>query len=54
MYESDGSVMVYWHALDAGDASLVQAVFARGIAASGHYICVGEGAKGRALESAEV
>lgn len=22
MYESDGSVMVYWHALDAGDASL--------------------------------
>ncbi|KAI4587070.1 WD repeat-containing protein 54 isoform X1 [Ovis aries] len=41
MYESDGSVMVYWHALDAGDASLVQAVFARGIAASGHYICVG-------------
>lgn len=41
MYESDGSVMVYWHALDAGDASLVQAVFARGIAASGHYVCVG-------------
>ncbi|XP_036729124.1 WD repeat-containing protein 54 isoform X6 [Balaenoptera musculus] len=41
MYESDGSVMVYWHALDAGDASLVQAVFARGIAASGHFICVG-------------
>nr|XP_058935017.1 WD repeat-containing protein 54 isoform X4 [Kogia breviceps] len=39
MYESDGSVMVYWHALDAGDASLVQAVFARGIAASGHFIC---------------
>lgn len=27
----------------------VQAVFARGIAASGHFICVGEGAKGRAL-----
>ncbi|KAB1267009.1 WD repeat-containing protein 54 [Camelus dromedarius] len=22
MYESDGSVMVYWHALDSGDASL--------------------------------
>lgn len=21
MYESDGSVMVYWHALDSGDAS---------------------------------
>lgn len=32
----------------------VQAAFARGIAASGHYVCVGEGAKGRALESAEV
>ncbi|XP_039708611.1 WD repeat-containing protein 54 isoform X2 [Pteropus medius] len=41
MYESDGSVMVYWHALDAGDASPVQAVFARGIASSGHFICVG-------------
>ncbi|KAB1266953.1 WD repeat-containing protein 54 [Camelus dromedarius] len=47
--ESDGSVMVYWHALDSGDASLVQAVFARGIAASGHFICVSEGAEGRAL-----
>ncbi|XP_004437211.1 PREDICTED: WD repeat-containing protein 54 isoform X1 [Ceratotherium simum simum] len=41
MYESDGSVMVYWHALGSGDASPVQAVFARGIAASGHFICVG-------------
>ncbi|XP_072793538.1 WD repeat-containing protein 54-like isoform X2 [Vicugna pacos] len=41
MYKSDGSVMVYWHALDSGDASLVQAVSARGIAASGHFICVG-------------
>ncbi|XP_013007010.1 WD repeat-containing protein 54 isoform X2 [Cavia porcellus] len=41
MYESDGSVMVYWHALDSGDAASVQAVFARGIAASGHFICVG-------------
>lgn len=41
MYESDGSVMVYWHALDSGDASPVQAVFARGIASSGHFICVG-------------
>lgn len=41
MYESDGSVMVYWHALDSGDASPVQAMFARGIAASGHFICVG-------------
>ncbi|XP_027799604.2 WD repeat-containing protein 54 [Marmota flaviventris] len=41
MYESDGSIMVYWHALDSGDTSSVQAVFARGIAASGHFICVG-------------
>ncbi|XP_031798264.1 WD repeat-containing protein 54 [Sarcophilus harrisii] len=41
IYESDGSVMVYWHALDSTDASPVQALFARGIAASGHYICVG-------------
>jgi len=41
MYESDGSVMVYWHALDSGDVSPVQAVFARGIASSGHFICVG-------------
>ncbi|XP_037663175.1 WD repeat-containing protein 54 isoform X2 [Choloepus didactylus] len=41
MYESDGSVMVYWHALNSGDASPVQAVFARGIAASGHFVCVG-------------
>ncbi|XP_006872477.1 PREDICTED: WD repeat-containing protein 54 [Chrysochloris asiatica] len=41
MYESDGSVMVYWHALNSGDASPVHAVFARGIAASNHFICVG-------------
>ncbi|XP_020861146.1 WD repeat-containing protein 54 isoform X1 [Phascolarctos cinereus] len=41
MYESDGSVMVYWHALDSGDAPPAQALFARGIAASGHYIFVG-------------
>ncbi|XP_057620287.1 WD repeat-containing protein 54 isoform X1 [Chionomys nivalis] len=41
MYESDGSVMVYWHALDSGDASSAQAMFARGIAASVHFICVG-------------
>ncbi|KAI5145790.1 WD repeat-containing protein 54 [Manis pentadactyla] len=41
MYESDGSVMVYWHALDSENASPVQAVFARGIASSGHFICVG-------------
>ncbi|XP_012927668.1 WD repeat-containing protein 54 isoform X3 [Heterocephalus glaber] len=43
MYESDGSIMVYWHALDSGDAPSVQAVFARGIAASGHFICVAKG-----------
>ncbi|XP_030046772.1 WD repeat-containing protein 54 isoform X1 [Microcaecilia unicolor] len=42
MYESDGSIMVYWHALDALETPPAQAVFARGIAAaSGHYICVG-------------
>ncbi|XP_040850053.1 WD repeat-containing protein 54 [Ochotona curzoniae] len=41
MFESDGSVMVYWHALDSGDAPPVQAVFARGVAATGHFICVG-------------
>ncbi|XP_008062561.2 WD repeat-containing protein 54 [Carlito syrichta] len=41
MYESDGSFMVFCHALDSGDASPAQAVFARGIAASGHFICVG-------------
>ncbi|XP_068005452.1 WD repeat-containing protein 54 [Melanerpes formicivorus] len=42
MYESDGSVMVYWHALDVGEHPPAQAVFARGIAAAGgHFICVG-------------
>ncbi|XP_043828457.1 WD repeat-containing protein 54 isoform X2 [Dromiciops gliroides] len=41
IYESDGSVMVYWHALDSGHAPPAQSLFARGIAASGHYICVG-------------
>ncbi|KAM5127186.1 WD repeat-containing protein 54 [Mantella aurantiaca] len=42
MYESDGSIMVYWHALDALEMSQGQAVFARGIAAAGgQYICVG-------------
>lgn len=41
MFESDGSVMVFWHALGTGEASPAQAVFARGIAASGHFICVG-------------
>ncbi|XP_075772217.1 WD repeat-containing protein 54 isoform X2 [Pelodiscus sinensis] len=42
MYESDGSIMVYWHALDALEPPPAQAVFARGIAAaSGRFICVG-------------
>uniref|UniRef100_A0A8C6YJB1 WD repeat domain 54 n=1 Tax=Nothoprocta perdicaria TaxID=30464 RepID=A0A8C6YJB1_NOTPE len=42
MYESDGSIMVYWHALDATEHPTAQAVFARGIAAaSGRFICVG-------------
>ncbi|XP_049640324.1 WD repeat-containing protein 54 [Suncus etruscus] len=41
MYESDGSVMVFWHALHPEDNTPGQAVFARGIAASGCFICVG-------------
>ncbi|CAH2299100.1 WD repeat-containing 54 [Pelobates cultripes] len=42
MYESDGSIMVYWHALDALETPQGQAVFARGIApVRGHHICVG-------------
>ncbi|XP_059577254.1 WD repeat-containing protein 54 isoform X2 [Alligator mississippiensis] len=42
MYESDGSIMVYWHALDAVDPPPAQAVFARGIAAAGgRFVCVG-------------
>ncbi|XP_068800076.1 WD repeat-containing protein 54 [Struthio camelus] len=42
MYESDGSIMVYWHALDVMEHLPAQAVFARGIAAaSGRFICVG-------------
>ncbi|MBN3318283.1 WDR54 protein, partial [Atractosteus spatula] len=42
MYESDGSIMVYWHALDIPETPTAQAVFARGIAAArGNYICVG-------------
>uniref|UniRef100_A0A8C3C2P6 WD repeat domain 54 n=1 Tax=Cairina moschata TaxID=8855 RepID=A0A8C3C2P6_CAIMO len=42
MYESDGSVMVYWHALDITEQPPAQAVFARGIAAAGErFICVG-------------
>ncbi|EMP42422.1 WD repeat-containing protein 54 [Chelonia mydas] len=42
MYESDGSIMVYWHALDVLEPPPAHAVFARGIAAaSGRFICVG-------------
>ncbi|NXW10293.1 WDR54 protein, partial [Fregetta grallaria] len=42
MYESDGSIMVYWHALDIIEHRPAQAVFARGIAAAGgRFICVG-------------
>uniref|UniRef100_A0A8C7XKV8 WD repeat domain 54 n=1 Tax=Oryzias sinensis TaxID=183150 RepID=A0A8C7XKV8_9TELE len=42
MYESDGSIMVYWHALDTPETPTAQAVFARGIAAvSENYVCVG-------------
>ncbi|XP_064304802.1 WD repeat-containing protein 54 isoform X2 [Phalacrocorax carbo] len=42
MYESDGSIMVYWHALDVTEHPPAQAVFARGIAAAGgRFICVG-------------
>ncbi|KAM6221656.1 WD repeat-containing protein 54 [Rhynchocyon petersi] len=41
MYEADGSVMVYWHALNSGDISPAHTAFARGIAACGHFICVG-------------
>ncbi|CAL8346755.1 unnamed protein product [Lota lota] len=42
MYESDGSIMVYWHALDTPETATAQAVFARGIAAvRENYICVG-------------
>ncbi|NXV71812.1 WDR54 protein, partial [Atlantisia rogersi] len=42
MYESDGSIMVYWHALDIAEHPPAQAVFARGIAAAGgRFICVG-------------
>ncbi|XP_060763150.1 WD repeat-containing protein 54 [Neoarius graeffei] len=42
MYESDGSIMVYWHALDIPETSTDKAVFARGIAAvRDKYICVG-------------
>ncbi|NWS77814.1 WDR54 protein, partial [Crotophaga sulcirostris] len=42
MYESDGSIMVYWHALDVTEHHPAQAVFARGIAAAGgRFVCVG-------------
>uniref|UniRef100_A0ABM5GKZ0 WD repeat-containing protein 54 isoform X1 n=1 Tax=Pogona vitticeps TaxID=103695 RepID=A0ABM5GKZ0_9SAUR len=42
MYESDGSVMVYWHALDGLESSPGNAAFARGVAAAGrHFVCVG-------------
>ncbi|KAM8865254.1 WD repeat-containing protein 54 isoform X2 [Synchiropus splendidus] len=42
MYESDGSILVYWHALDTPETPTAQAVFARGIAAvRENYICVG-------------
>ncbi|RXN16220.1 WD repeat-containing 54 [Labeo rohita] len=42
MYESDGSIMVYWHALDTPETPTAKAVFARGIAAVREkYICVG-------------
>uniref|UniRef100_A0A8C2B4I5 WD repeat domain 54 n=1 Tax=Cyprinus carpio TaxID=7962 RepID=A0A8C2B4I5_CYPCA len=42
MYESDGSIMVYWHALDTPETPTAKVVFARGIAAVREkYICVG-------------
>ncbi|KAM6441161.1 WD repeat-containing protein 54 isoform 1-T2 [Liasis olivaceus] len=42
MYESDGSAMVYWHALDGMESSPGTVLFARGIAATGpRFVCVG-------------
>ncbi|XP_042322921.1 WD repeat-containing protein 54 [Sceloporus undulatus] len=43
MYEPDGSVMVYWHALEGMETSSPgKAAFARGIAATGQrFVCVG-------------
>ncbi|NP_001003630.2 WD repeat-containing protein 54 isoform X2 [Danio rerio] len=42
MYESDGSIMVYWHALETPETPTAKAVFARGIAAVREkFICVG-------------
>ncbi|XP_038600451.1 WD repeat-containing protein 54 [Tachyglossus aculeatus] len=48
IYETDGSIMVYWHALDPGESPPGHSTFARGIAARGHFICVGTGS-GRVL-----
>uniref|UniRef100_A0A8C5U3I4 WD repeat-containing protein 54 beta-propeller domain-containing protein n=1 Tax=Malurus cyaneus samueli TaxID=2593467 RepID=A0A8C5U3I4_9PASS len=42
MYESDGSTMVFWHALNIPEHPAAHSVFARGIAAAGgRFICVG-------------
>ncbi|NXC43751.1 WDR54 protein, partial [Penelope pileata] len=42
MYESDGSSMVYWHALDTTEHPPAHAVFARGVAVAGEcFVCVG-------------
>uniref|UniRef100_A0A8C5NHS7 WD repeat-containing protein 54 beta-propeller domain-containing protein n=1 Tax=Gouania willdenowi TaxID=441366 RepID=A0A8C5NHS7_GOUWI len=42
IYESDGSIMVYWHALETPETPTETAVFARGISAVWeNYICVG-------------
>ncbi|KAI5613142.1 WD repeat-containing protein 54, partial [Silurus asotus] len=42
MFESDGSIMVYWHALDTPETPTAKAIFARGMAAvKDKYICVG-------------
>uniref|UniRef100_H3DDC0 WD repeat domain 54 n=1 Tax=Tetraodon nigroviridis TaxID=99883 RepID=H3DDC0_TETNG len=46
MYESDGSIMVYWHALDSPETPTAQAVFARGdLSGVGKlHLCVSSGA----------
>ncbi|XP_017597874.1 PREDICTED: WD repeat-containing protein 54, partial [Corvus brachyrhynchos] len=42
MYESDGSTMVFWHALHVPEHPAAHSVFARGIAAAGgRFVCVG-------------
>ncbi|NXN05025.1 WDR54 protein, partial [Sylvia borin] len=42
MYDSDGSTMVFWHALDVPEHPAAHSMFARGIsAAGGHFVCVG-------------